>query len=171
MPSDFPAPTLKPCPFCGVTPVADGGDGLHWITCRNPDCFGPTTPLYGNAEDTAAAWNRRADRKARALSEGRRWRIATRSSYNGSWQFWPAEQWHGEAGRSYAEERFSLMPPSTGRLTMRANVYSDPFSGARVWYCTEEGSKEDGHDEEAVTLAANTFAIGTLLQIWEPDND
>ena len=112
-----------------------------------------------------------ADRKARALSEGRRWRIATRSSYNGSWQFWPAEQWHGEAGRSYAEERFSLMPPSTGRLTMRANVYSDPFSGARVWYCTEEGSKEDGHDEEAVTLAANTFAIGTLLQIWEPDND
>ena len=57
------------------------------------------------------------------------------------------------------------------RLKMRANVYRDPFSGTLAWFCTEEGSKEDGHDEEAVTLAANTFAIGTLLQIWEPDND
>jgi hypothetical protein len=52
---------LLPCPFCGKPPqweTAKWGQTFS-VACRNHECFGPSTPYYGNKPDAIAAWNRR----------------------------------------------------------------------------------------------------------------
>jgi hypothetical protein len=36
------------------------GEDNFKIECRSMECFGPATPLYGNPDDAADAWNRRS---------------------------------------------------------------------------------------------------------------
>ena len=58
------------------------------------------------------------------------------------------------------------------RLTMWADVAKDDYPPHEiVWHCNEEGSKDGYHDESVVELAAVTFPVGTVLQIWEPKEE
>ena len=50
-------PKLRPCPFCGSEELAGTTSYPFCILCR--DC-GATGPATHNAQEAAAAWNRRA---------------------------------------------------------------------------------------------------------------
>lgn len=48
--------TLKPCPFCGSSPIV-GGKQVRYISCENESCVIAAARGYANAEDAIAAWN------------------------------------------------------------------------------------------------------------------
>jgi hypothetical protein len=52
---------IKPCPFCGETPVVDTINGAYYVTCRNVAC--QIKPFlrheYSNKLNAINAWNRR----------------------------------------------------------------------------------------------------------------
>jgi hypothetical protein len=52
--------------------------------------------------------------------------------------------------------------------TMWADVIEDPFSGQIVWLCSEEGNKGEDTTEPLLQLFANTFPVGTRIEIVEP---
>lgn len=55
---------LKPCPFCGVVPTVEFGNGIqkYWISCDNPKCrIQPTTDAHTNKSVIVREWNRRVD--------------------------------------------------------------------------------------------------------------
>lgn len=58
---------LKPCPFCGKTPVRSwiihaSGEKQWYIYCDNQDCpIQPTTPAYTNKGSDIKAWNKRKE--------------------------------------------------------------------------------------------------------------
>lgn len=67
----MPSPTLKPCPYCGETPIiittetVDRGI-LKAISCNNWACdIQPQTYLLSTLEEAVAAWNRRAGEEAK----------------------------------------------------------------------------------------------------------
>ena len=57
---------LKPCPFCGTTPIVIANQFRHYQTtylvkCNNIDCVViPTTYEHSEMDDAIEAWNRRA---------------------------------------------------------------------------------------------------------------
>lgn len=56
------ASELKPCPFCGKTPVMDKGHSFFQVMCNNHDCWiMPRTDLYTKEETAIEAWNGRAE--------------------------------------------------------------------------------------------------------------
>lgn len=65
----MPSPKLKPCPFCGETPIiqemetVDGGK-LKAISCNNWACdIQPQTYFFSKLEKSVAAWNRADGKK------------------------------------------------------------------------------------------------------------
>lgn len=58
------ASELKPCPFCGKTPIVEFGNGIkkYWISCNNPKCrVQPTTDAHIKKSVITREWNRRFD--------------------------------------------------------------------------------------------------------------
>lgn len=65
---------LKPCPFCGgdahVKEVVSACEMLYTVGCSDSECMGyETWLLKPTKEEAIAAWNRRADRTCRNVSE------------------------------------------------------------------------------------------------------
>jgi len=55
---------LKPCPFCGETPVWVKYGNKWCLECHSPDCYiVPETGLYQTKEEAIEAWKRRSDGK------------------------------------------------------------------------------------------------------------
>ena len=53
---------LKPCPFCGNTPMLRNDAGEWRVECSGPECDClPSTWWYESEEEAIEAWNRRAE--------------------------------------------------------------------------------------------------------------
>ena len=71
---------LKPCPLCGSSAHFDDAGIEHdlkqysiWsVWCDNEDECGCCTGDFDTKEEAAAAWNRRAERTCRVVSDSRR---------------------------------------------------------------------------------------------------
>jgi len=50
---------LKPCPFCGQSPVREDANEVTHIYCDTEDCLGPTVTMHSSLT-AVAMWNRRA---------------------------------------------------------------------------------------------------------------
>lgn len=54
---------LKPCPFCGVTPVIEQyaleDRGPYYVECQNPECHAAPDVGGLTREEAIAAWNTR----------------------------------------------------------------------------------------------------------------
>ena len=54
---------LKPCPFCGETPVDFGSKGEYRICCIETPCaINPSTTGYYSKQQAISAWNERKGR-------------------------------------------------------------------------------------------------------------
>lgn len=51
--------SIRPCPFCGVTPQIQYRDDGATVCCENPECLQPTTGVRMDVETAIKLWNRR----------------------------------------------------------------------------------------------------------------